>query len=33
MGTRGLSDIKGLFMGSVAHKVNQMASCTVVTVK
>lgn len=33
MGTRGLSDIKGLFMGSIAHKVNQMASCTVVTVK
>lgn len=33
MGTRGLSDIQGLVMGSVAHKVSHMAGCTVVTVK
>ncbi len=33
MGTRGLSDIQGLFMGSVAHKVNHLAPCTVITVK
>ncbi len=33
MGTRGLSDLQGLFMGSVAHKVSHMAGCTVVTVR
>ena len=33
MGTRGLSDIRGLIMGSVAHKVNHLAKCTVITVK
>ena len=33
MGTRGLSDLQGLIMGSVAHKVNHLADCTVVTVK
>jgi len=33
MGTRGLSDLQGLVMGSVAHKVCHGASCTVVTVK
>ncbi len=33
MGTRGLSDIQGLFIGSVAHKVNHLVDCTVVTVK
>jgi nucleotide-binding universal stress UspA family protein len=33
MGTRGLSDIQGLVLGSVAHKVSHGASCRVITVK
>ena len=33
MGTRGLSDLQGLVLGSVAHKVTHAAPCTVVTVK
>ncbi len=33
MGSRGLSDIKGLFLGSVSHKVNHLAECTCITVK
>lgn len=33
MGSRGLSDVQGLIMGSVAHKVSHDADCTVVTVK
>ena len=33
MGSRGLGDIKGLLMGSVSHKVAQLAPCTCVTVK
>ena len=33
MGSRGLSGIEGLFMGSVAHKVTHGADCTVNTVK
>jgi nucleotide-binding universal stress UspA family protein len=33
MGTRGHSDLEGLVMGSVAHKVSHGADCTVVTVK
>lgn len=33
MATRGLSDIQGLVMGSVAHKVSHAAPCTVVTVR
>ncbi len=33
MGTRGLSDLQGLVMGSVAHKVTHAAECTVVTVR
>ncbi|MGH1482877.1 MAG: universal stress protein [Geminicoccales bacterium] len=33
MGSRGLSDIKGLLMGSVSHKVSHLAECTCITVK
>lgn len=33
MGTRGLSDLQGLVLGSVAHKVTHHAPCTVVTVR
>lgn len=33
MGGRGMSDLKGLFVGSVSHKVSNMAPCTVVVVK
>jgi len=33
VGARGLSDLEGLLMGSVAHKVSHLAKCTVVTVK
>ena len=33
MGTRGLSDLQGIFVGSVAHKVSHLAECTVITVK
>ena len=33
MGSRGLSDLKGLLMGSVSHKVNQLSPCTCVTVR
>ena len=33
MGCRGLSDLKGLLIGSVSHKVSQLAPCTCVTVK
>lgn len=33
LGSRGLSDVKGLLMGSVSHKVAQLAECTCVTVK
>jgi nucleotide-binding universal stress UspA family protein len=33
MGTRGLSDFKGLLMGSVSHKVAQRSPCTCITVK
>lgn len=32
MGSRGLSDLKGLLVGSVSHKVLHTAKCTVVTV-
>lgn len=32
MGSRGLSDLKGLLVGSVSHKVLHTARCTVVTV-
>lgn len=33
MGSRGLSDIKGLLLGSVSHKISQLAPCTCVTVR
>lgn len=33
MGTRGLSDVQGLMLGSVAHKVSHGARCRVITVK
>jgi nucleotide-binding universal stress UspA family protein len=32
MGSRGLSDISGLLVGSVSHKVSHLARCTCVTV-
>ncbi|MFC0336948.1 Nucleotide-binding universal stress protein, UspA family [Kushneria avicenniae] len=31
MGSRGLSDMKGLVVGSVSHKVSHVAHCTVIT--
>jgi nucleotide-binding universal stress UspA family protein len=33
MGCRGLSDLKGLLMGSVSHKVCQRSDCSCITVK
>lgn len=33
MGSRGLSKLQGLFLGSVSHKVANQASCTCITVK
>jgi nucleotide-binding universal stress UspA family protein len=33
MGSRGLSDIAGLVLGSVSHKVTHMAECTCVTIR
>ena len=33
LGSRGLGDVKGLFMGSVSHKVVHLAECTCVAVK
>ncbi|MFC1681605.1 universal stress protein [Pseudomonadota bacterium] len=33
LGTRGLSDFKGMLMGSVSHKVIQLSPCTCISVK
>ena len=33
MGSRGLSDLKGILLGSVSQKVTQLSKCTCVTVK
>lgn len=33
MGTRGLSDLAGVVLGSVSHKVTHLAPCTVITVR
>ncbi len=33
MGRRGLSEMKGLLMGSVSHKISQLADCPCLTVK
>ncbi len=33
LGSRGLNDLKGLFLGSVSHKVTSRAPCTCIAVK
>ena len=33
MGSRGLGDLQGLLLGSVSHKVAQVASCTCIIVR
>lgn len=33
LGSRGLGDLEGFLLGSVAHKVASLAKCTVITVK
>jgi nucleotide-binding universal stress UspA family protein len=33
LGSRGLSDFKGLLLGSVSHKISAQADCTCITVK
>ena len=33
MGSRGLSDLKGILVGSISQKVSQLSNCTCVTVK
>lgn len=32
MGSRGVSDMRGMVFGSVSHKISHIASCTVITV-
>ena len=33
LGSRGVGDFEGMFLGSVSHKVTSMAKCTCLTVK
>jgi nucleotide-binding universal stress UspA family protein len=33
MGSRGTSDVKGLMLGSVSHKVTQLAPCMCLTLR
>jgi nucleotide-binding universal stress UspA family protein len=33
MGSRGMGDTEGFFLGSVSHKVASLAKCTVITVR
>ena len=33
MGTRGLSDLQGIIVGSVSHKVSHLADCTCISVR
>jgi nucleotide-binding universal stress UspA family protein len=33
LGTRGLGGLQGMFVGSVSHKVSQLADCTCITVR
>lgn len=33
VGSRGLGDLQGLFLGSVSHKLSQLAHCSCITVK
>jgi nucleotide-binding universal stress UspA family protein len=33
VGSRGMGDTEGFFMGSVSHKVSSLANCTVITVR
>ncbi len=33
MGRRGLSELKGLLLGSVSHKISQLADCPCLTMK